>query len=82
MRYLVCLLFLSACGDSNVPLDAGTRRTIDSLATARLGEARAKLDSLCKAEHQTVLPVLIDSIKKVREAEIERQLQRIRNTEF
>lgn len=66
---------LAACGSSNKPLDADTRQAIDSIAGARMVLAQVEMDSLCKTAHNTRLPVMIDSIKKHREAEIEAKLR-------
>jgi hypothetical protein len=79
MRYcifLIIILFVS-CGESNVPLDAEARRMVDSLASAEIGVERRTIDSLCKEQHTHVLPVLVDSIKKVRVEQIKEQLKSI-----
>ncbi|MEY3243001.1 MAG: hypothetical protein RIR11_4440 [Bacteroidota bacterium] len=76
--YLFLIIILSAsCGDNNVPLDADARRTVDSLASAEIGVERRTIDSLCKEQHTHVLPLLIDSIKKVRLEQIQKQLNSI-----
>ncbi len=67
----------AACGNPNVPLDADSRKQVDSLAASGIGIARRELDSMCKIQHTTLLPVLVDSIKKERQEEIKRQLQGI-----
>ncbi len=68
---------LSACGGSNVPLDADTRAAIDSTATAQIAKARVELDSLCATSERMQMAHLVDSIKKVRLQEIEEQLKQI-----
>ncbi len=72
----LCLL-LAACGNPNTPLDAGTRQRIDSTAAAQIRLAREELDSLCKLQQKTVLPQLVDSIKKKRLREIQEQLKTV-----
>jgi hypothetical protein len=66
-----------ACGSPNTPLDADTRLRIDSISNAEIGRANVLYDSLCTRAHTTVLPQLIDSIKKVREREIQEQLKTV-----
>ncbi|MBK8968565.1 MAG: hypothetical protein IPM36_18235 [Lewinellaceae bacterium] len=77
----VAILFLSllvaGCGNSNTPLDAGTRQRIDSTAAAQIRLAREELDSMCKLQEKTVLPQLVDSIKKKRLREIQEQLKTV-----
>ncbi len=73
---LIAAVF-SACG-SEAPMDANTRATIDSTATSQISLARIALDSSCAAAEKTQLPLLVDSIKKVRLREIEEQLKDIR----
>jgi hypothetical protein len=75
---LVFLAFVgvAACS-SEAPMDAKTRDTIDSTATSQISLARKELDSLCSAAEKTKLPQLVDSIKKVRQREIEQQLKNI-----
>lgn len=79
-----CLLFLlpvalclPACDSANTPLDAETRFRIDSLVNVQIGQAQKEHDSLCKAANLTQLPLLIDSIKKIRVREIEEQLKTV-----
>lgn len=71
------LFFLWGCGSQGTPLDAGARRQVDSLSAAGIGVARRELDSVCKEGQTTVLPLLIDSLKKERKKEIQRQLETI-----
>jgi hypothetical protein len=74
----VLLPGLAACGDvSNRPLSAEVRQRIDSTAYAQINQTRKLMDSLCKDERTARLTFLVDSIKKVREAEIEIQLQQM-----
>ncbi|MEI6410972.1 MAG: hypothetical protein WCR52_16415 [Bacteroidota bacterium] len=71
----VLCLFISACDAPNAPLDADIRQRIDSLVTAQNRTAQLQIDSLCKRALVTELPHLVDSIKKVRQQEIEQQLK-------
>lgn len=73
----IFFLLLGACGNPNTPLDAGTRQKIDSLTAGGINAARQELDSLCLLQRATVLPGLVDSIKKKRLREIERQLKTV-----
>lgn len=65
----------AACTDANAPLDPKVRYRIDSIATAQIQQAREEMDSLCAQERTRRLPVLMDSIRRQRLREIERQLQ-------
>ncbi len=79
MKYYIfsIIILFTSCGDNSVPLDAEARRTVDSLASAEIGIERRTIDSLCKEQHTHVLPLLIDSIKKVRLEQIQKQLSTI-----
>lgn len=79
MKYGLFLVLLTfcACGNPNVPLDASERRRVDSLSAAGIGVARRELDSVCKIEKVSLMPALVDSIKKVRLKRIEEQLKQI-----
>ena len=74
---LIAALAFYACGETQAPLDADTRIKIDSTILAQTTKARQEIDSLCKAAEQTQLPMLVDSIKKVRKKEIEAQLRTV-----
>ncbi len=80
MKHLLpfALLFLLlSCNNADTPLDAETRRVIDSISADQIRNARAQLDSSCKRDRTTVLPLLIDSLRKERLKEIERQLKTV-----
>lgn len=69
-----CLL---ACGGQGTPIDADTRMRIDSISNAQIAKAQIEQDSLCRTAKITQLPLLVDSIKKIRLREIEEQLKTI-----
>ena len=70
------VVMLNNCS-SNAPLDGETRALIDSTATAQISKTRLELDSLCTAFEKRELPKVVDSIKKIRLLEIEKQLKTI-----
>lgn len=74
---IVAAILLAGCGNANTPLDADTRSRIDSIANVRIALAQKENDSLCKAAQTTVLPHLIDSLKKERLREIQEQLKTV-----
>jgi hypothetical protein len=76
LSILLSLLFAS-CDNGDRPLDADVKQRIDSLSNVRIREVKAEMDTLCKRQHLTVLPLLIDSIKKERKIEIENALKSI-----
>ena len=71
-----CLLF-AACGSPNTPLDADTRRVIDSISTYQINLARTELDTLCQRQRVAEMPRLVDSIKQIRLREIEEKLKTV-----
>ncbi len=74
---LVANLLPACSGAPDPPLDAPTRQRIDSIAAARIREARIELDSQCQAVRAVQMPKLMDSIRQVRLREIEEKLQSI-----
>jgi hypothetical protein len=76
----VLLLFLfGACGNAGKPLDADTRREIDSLYAQQTRALKVELDSQFAQRRLVELPRLVDSLKSVREAEIAEKLRSIGN---
>ena len=76
MATILCMCLL-ACGAQETPLDADTRMRIDSISNAQISKAQVEHDSLCRAAKITQLPLLVDSIKKIRLREIEEQLKTV-----
>lgn len=77
MAAVACTVALACCDNMNTPIDAETRQKIDSTVVAQNKVAQAKIDSVCKVQRTTLLPLLIDSIKKERLKEIEAQLRTV-----
>lgn len=75
--YCLLLLLFTGCDSPNTPLDAETRRAIDSISNAQINLARAELDTLCGQRRIAEMPLLVDSIKKIRLREIEAQLKTV-----
>ena len=75
--FAFCFLAAPACNGPDTPLDADTRRQIDSLSNAGIRQARQEIDSLCKVWEQTELPGLVDSFQQVRRREIEEQMKTV-----
>jgi len=73
---LLCCCLL-ACGSPNTPLDAATRTRIDSISNAQIALAQTEYDSLCRVAQTNQLPLMVDSIKKIRLRKIEEQLKTI-----
>jgi hypothetical protein len=75
---ILCLIFLlPACGDLSKPIDAETRRVIDSVSTSVIQRTRIEIDSAYKNALITKMPQVMDSIRQVRLREIENQLKNI-----
>jgi hypothetical protein len=78
MKFFFYLLpLMAACGSPDTPLDADTRKRIDSIATEHIRLARNEMDSLCQQSRSGKLPGLVDSIRQIRLQEIEQQLKTI-----
>ena len=76
-KYIILALLLPSCGDLAKPIDAETRRIIDSVATSAIQKARLEIDSLYKDHLTTRMPQVTDSIRQIRLREIEAQLKAI-----
>ena len=74
---LPLLLFLFSCGSAETPLDADTRKAIDSISIVRIQVERARLDSTCRQARVNMMPHWVDSLRQVRLSEIEKQLKTI-----
>ncbi len=75
---LFCLLWtVPACDPADMPLDAHSRRRVDSLTNVGTLRVQKEMDSLCLVQKTTVLPLLIDSIKRQRMKEIQENLRTI-----
>lgn len=67
------------CGDSTIPgLSMAERKLADSLYRDEMKVFRPKMDSICTVLQDSLFPIYIDSMKKERITEIERQLERIK----
>lgn len=73
--FLLLAFFAGAC-KYDAPLDADTRRAIDSLATEQIKISKQELDSACLLAHQNRLPLIVDSLKQARKKQIEDNLKR------
>jgi len=74
---VLCLVSCLSCGDLSKPIDAETRRIIDSISTSTIQQARLEVDSVFKNAVITKMPQAIDSIRQIRLKEIEEQLKSI-----
>lgn len=82
MHRIVCFFFLLmlyavACNAPQKPIDAETRHRIDSTITAQTRLAQLEIDSFCATQRKVAMPYLVDSIKRVRQREIEEKLRAI-----
>jgi hypothetical protein len=75
---LLALSTLLACSNvSRKPIDADTRRIIDSISIVEIQKVKIKTDSLYQAMRTTRLPAAVDSIKQRRLIEIAEQLRSV-----
>jgi hypothetical protein len=72
---------MTSCDQANIPLDAESRRMVDSLSASQISNERRINDSLCKQYDRTLLPHLVDSIKQVRLQQIEEQIRRAKTAQ-
>lgn len=71
--------FLFSSCEPEIPnLTSAERKMADSLYRNEMRVFRKNLDSLCLAKKDSLLPIYVDSMKKERIIEIEKQLERIR----
>jgi len=56
------------------------RKLADSIHRSQLKDFRKALDTVCINLQDSLLPIYIDSMYKARTEEIERQLERVRNS--
>jgi len=71
----LALLFVACENPAQKPLDAKTRRLVDSLAAAGIRQVRLETDSLCLQEKIQRLPQVTDSLKAIRRREIEEKMR-------
>ncbi|MGI9159969.1 MAG: hypothetical protein ACR2K1_09480 [Saprospiraceae bacterium] len=71
----LALLFVACENPAQKPLDAKTRRLVDSLAAAGIRQMRLETDSLCLEERTHRLPQITDSLKQRQRREIEAKMR-------
>lgn len=70
--------FLSC--ETTIPhLSISERKVADSIYRDEMKSFRSEMDSFCLVLKDSLMPVYVDSMEKVRLAEIEKQLERIKN---
>ena len=83
MLMLVILFFcfiVSGCSESSIPdLSSAERKIVDSIYRDEMKDFRPKVEDLCTVLKDSLLPIYIDSMENARLAEIEKQLERIKN---
>jgi hypothetical protein len=73
--FLAATVLLCACSRDREPFTAEMRFQVDSVSSARIRDLRTQIDSQCAADQRQLLPVLADSIYKVRKAQMEAKLK-------
>ena len=68
-------LVINACVNKKAPIDADTRKLIDSLSTAQINVLKLQSDSLCEIAMEEQLPRLVHSLKTFRLQQIEQKLR-------
>lgn len=78
---ILCVLaFLSfSCESEREPFTAEMRFFVDSVSGLRVRELRSEIDSQYLSQEKSRLPALVDSIYKVRRAQMEEKLKEFKN---
>ena len=71
--------FVVSCETTIPDLSISERKVADSIYRDEMKSFRSEMDSLCLVLKDSLLPIYVDSMEKVRLAEIEKQLERIKN---
>lgn len=76
---ITCGFLFSGC-ESTIPgISSAERKMADSIYRDEMKIFRPEMDSFCVVLKDSLLPIYIDSMKKARLVEIEKQLERIKN---
>ena len=78
LSFLFFFLLESCTPDPEPTLNYKDREVVDSLFRMEVGILKPVLDSLCEMRHDSAVQFKVDSMMKVRQAEIERYLERIK----
>ncbi len=73
-------LLLPSCEFEVPDLSIQERKYADSTYRETMKTYRAEMDSLCVSMQDSLIPIYRDSMYKIRSEEIERQLERVRNS--
>jgi len=76
----IMFFFLPSCEFEVPNLSIQERKLADSIHRSQLKDFRLGLDTVCMHLQDSLLPIYIDSMYKARTEEIERQLERVRNS--
>ena len=80
LSFVVCLS--PSCTPDPVPtLNFQERGVVDSLYKLQIDSLKIVFDSLCEVRHDSAVQFKVDSMMQERQAEIERYLERIRNSQ-
>jgi hypothetical protein len=74
---LTCLYI--QCGSNQEPFTAEMRFQVDSISGTRIRELRTEIDSQCAQNQRQLMPILADSIYRVRKAQMEAKLREFRS---
>lgn len=78
--YLFIVLFISACGTSDIPIEMNRfhRDQSDTLYLVAIKDLRDSLDSICRVNFEANVQIALDSILKVRREEEKKLRERIK----
>ncbi len=83
-KYLLIFAFIAlllpSCEFEPPDLSIQERKIADSLYRETMKTYREEMDSVCQQLQDSLIPIYKDSILKMRESEIQKQLERVRNS--
>ena len=77
----LCSLLCNCTPDPAPTLNFQERGVVDSLYKLQLDSLKIVLDSLCEVRHDSAVQFKVDSMMQERQSEIDRYLERIRNSQ-
>jgi hypothetical protein len=76
-----CSLFIACTPDPDPVLNYKDRQFVDSLFRLAIDTLKDEYDSLCLVRYDSAVQFNVDSMMKVRKSEIEKYLERIRQSQ-
>ena len=78
--FSIIFFVFPSCEFKPPDLSIQERKIADSLYREKMKTYREEMDSVCQQLQDSLIPIYKDSILKMRESEIQKQLERVRNS--